>query len=129
MNTSRVIYNILSSHNGTTNLVSTRIYPIVAPQKEVFPYITFQLVSSVPLVPTCPGVDKVRYQIDIWGLTQSLVSDIKDQIREALDNAAPGTYDGVAVSSTILENYLEGEYSITDRIYNYQMEYLITLAA
>lgn len=128
MNTARVIASILLNHTGTTDLVSNRIYPIVSPQQQTFPYITFQLISLVPIAPPCSGYDRARYQIDIYAITQSEASDIKDQVRAALDGATtPDTYDGVKVSSIRFDLLLEDDYSLTDRVHNIRLEYLIDL--
>lgn len=129
MNTARVIYYILSNHTGTTDLVESRIYPIAAAQLDVFPYITFQLISLAPVTSTCEGLDQARYQIEIYARTQDEASDIKDEVRDAMSSATLGTMDGINVSFIRLDTFSESDYDITDRVHSYRLEYLINLSS
>lgn len=61
-------------------LVSGRCYPLVNTSTTLTrPYITFSVVSNVPVVSlTGPsGLERRRFQIDIWGDSYGAVKDIE----------------------------------------------------
>lgn len=87
MSASTIIYSLLSTNNGVTNLVGTKIYPIEAPQTIAFPYIVFQAISNMP-TNTKSGVssmDKTRIQVTIVAKKQSEIDSIGAAVRSALD--------------------------------------------
>lgn len=66
--------------------VSGRCYPMVAPEKTVKPYITYQVIANVPLVTLdgpC-GKERARVQVDVWGDTYATVKGLASQIKAAL---------------------------------------------
>lgn len=68
--------------------INGRIYGFgQAPQSPTKPYITWQLVSSVPshYQDTTPSTDRQRIQIDIWSDDQQETLDIGAAVRNALD--------------------------------------------
>jgi hypothetical protein len=89
----KVIYGILSVTSGVTSLVSTRIYPTIAPAETVAPFITFRIVSNNPTdTKTRPSkVDFVRVQIDCWGRTYASAEAVHGAVRTAIDNYALGS--------------------------------------
>ena len=48
MTVGKAIYNILSNTTAVTDIVSTKIYPEIAPQNESQPYIVYSVVSNSP---------------------------------------------------------------------------------
>jgi hypothetical protein len=59
------LYTTLSNDAGVTALVSTRIYPNMAPESAAFPYAVYQMVSGGRLS-TITGVgDAIRKRIQI----------------------------------------------------------------
>tara|TARA_R110000868_G_scaffold23387_1_gene94409 strand:- start:9600 stop:9989 length:390 start_codon:yes stop_codon:yes gene_type:complete len=87
MSASTIIYGLLSTNTGVTNLVSTKIYPIEAPQTIAFPYIVFQAISNMP-TNTKSGastMDKTRIQVTIVAKKQSEIDSIGAAVRSALD--------------------------------------------
>ena len=87
MSASTIIYSLLSTNTGVTNLVGTKIYPIEAPQTIAFPYIVFQAISNMP-TNTKSGVssmDKTRIQVTIVAKKQSEIDSIGAAVRSALD--------------------------------------------
>jgi hypothetical protein len=78
----------------------TAIYPIIAPQGALPPYVTYQRVGSnvnnVLLGP--PSIDNTRMQIDVWDLTyqgaQTLAAQIKTRMQSwPVQNILIGDYD------------------------------------
>ena len=87
MSASTIIYSLLSTNTGVTNLVGNKIYPIEAPQTIAFPYIVFQAISNMP-TNTKSGVssmDKTRIQVTIVAKKQSEIDSIGAAVRSALD--------------------------------------------
>lgn len=70
-----------------TNLVSTRIYPLVAPQNVVKPYITYQVINGNNKQCISGGIYQkdVRFQIDCWGLTYSNVKAVEETVIKRLE--------------------------------------------
>ena len=69
--------------NGTvTTLISTRMYYLIAPDQETFPYVVYQDVSD-PHVPN--SFDHIasrqpRFQFDVYGSSAVSVVDVRDAI-------------------------------------------------
>jgi hypothetical protein len=109
MNVGQIIYGILSATTGVTSLVSTRIYPDMAPQNATFPYIVFQKLSTTP-TDTKEGVsplDKMLVQIDCYSNNYDTAHSIAAAIRVALDRYT-GTINGHKVDKIIFSNDSSG---------------------
>ena len=109
MNVGQIIYGILSATSGVTSLVSTRIYPDMAPQNAAFPYIVFQKLSTQP-TDTKEGVsplDKILVQIDCYSGSYDTSHTIAAAIRTALDRYS-GTINGHVVDKIIFSNDSSG---------------------
>lgn len=61
------IYSVLSSATAITDIVGSRIYPLVLPTDPTLPAITYSTVASVsnPTM-TTRGLTRSRIQIDCW---------------------------------------------------------------
>jgi hypothetical protein len=109
MNVGQIIYGVLSATAGVTALVSTRIYPDMAPQNATFPYIVFQKLSTQP-TDTKEGVsplDKILVQIDCYSGNYDTSHTIAAAIRTALDRYS-GTINGHVVDRIIFSNDSSG---------------------
>ena len=64
------IKTLLQSAGGITDLVGTRMYPVVAPQRAKYPLITYQIVSEIPVyqMEGAAGLSGVRLQLDYWAV-------------------------------------------------------------
>jgi hypothetical protein len=109
MNIGQIIYGVLSATAGVTALVSTRIYPDMAPQNATFPYIVFQKLSTQP-TDTKEGaspLDKILVQIDCYSGSYDTSHTIAAAIRTALDRYS-GTINGHVVDKIIFSNDSSG---------------------
>ena len=100
MNTGKAVYGILSTNSGVTDLVSTRIFPEIAEQEAVTPFIVYQLQSVAP-EDTHDGpskLDEVRFEFICYADTYDQAADVGVKVRAALDRVS-GTYNGVNVES------------------------------
>ena len=88
MSIESTLYTRLSTFAGLTALVSTRIYPLIAPQGVTYPAVTYQRISTMPrevAMGSDPGIARARIQVTAWGDTYTSVKAIADQIRLALE--------------------------------------------
>ena len=94
------LYDTLSNDAGVTALVSTRIYPQIAPESASLPYITYEVVSGERFS-TIPGVgDAKRKRI---------------QINNHDNTAAAARALAVAVEAALEgDGYLDLEYELYD---------------
>lgn len=109
------LFQHLSTDTNITALVEDRIYPLVAPQNVVKPYITFQRISKIPTTEIKDGkstLDIGRFQINIW---------------------SDGYLDGVNIAKTLeqsltglaqLDNQLEG-FDANAKLYQQILDFLI----
>lgn len=109
MNVGQIIYGRLSAVSGVTSLVSTRIYPDMAPQNAAFPYVVFQKLSTSP-TDTKEGVsklDKLLVQVDCYSNNYDNAHALAAAVRTALDRYA-GTVNGHVVDKIIFSNDSSG---------------------
>ena len=109
MNVGQIIYGRLSAVAGVTALVSTRIYPDMAPQNAVFPYIVFQKLNTSP-TDTKEGVsplDKLLVQVDCYSNNYDNAHSLAAAVRTALDRYT-GTINGHVVDKIIFSNDSSG---------------------
>ncbi len=111
MGISAAIYSILQAHAGTLALVSTRVYPVIAPQKAALPRITYQIISSPGLhaMGSDPGLKSPRIQVDCWADTYAGADALAVQVLDALQD-----YSGTIASVTIQRSFLENETDFAD---------------
>jgi hypothetical protein len=91
----QALFTRLSTHAGLSALVSTRVYPLVAPQNPTLPYVTYQRVASsrVSAMGTDPGVAEALMQIDCWGETYLSALSVATKARLALERWRDGASD------------------------------------
>jgi hypothetical protein len=69
--------------NGTVaSLISARMYYLIAPEQETFPYVVYQDVSD-PHVPMSFDITtnrQPRFQFDVYGTSAVSVVDVRDAI-------------------------------------------------
>jgi len=100
------LYNILSADTDITNIVSTRIYPVIADEQEVEPYIVYQVISA-PRNNTLDGVMdlvRARVQVSCWGSSYYEAVQVKEAVRLALKN-----YRGTEETSSTVIEYISFE--------------------
>lgn len=70
-------------------LVNNRCYPLVAPEDVLLPYITYQVVSNVPLLTLDgqTGTEQLRIQVDFWAATYKEVKDLESAAKALIQTA------------------------------------------
>lgn len=84
------LYALLSGAAGVTALVSTRIYPILAPELKDPPYIGFERVSTNP-VTTLEGTilaEEAGLAVACWALTSKEAAQVADAVLAAVSGTA-----------------------------------------
>jgi hypothetical protein len=80
------IYALLSADAGVLALVSTRVYPVVAPQGTTLPYVVYQRISSgreYALDGYC-GLENSRMQVDVYADTEKEAWAVADAVTTAM---------------------------------------------
>ena len=102
------IYNVLANTTNVTNIVSTRIYPNVAPQiSATFPFIVYTVTGVTPN-DTKDGVrtlDVIDVLIMCYAGTYSEAAMLANEIRIAMDRLTEATYETIKVQSSQFEGY------------------------
>jgi hypothetical protein len=81
------LYTTLSNDAGVTALVSTRIYPSLAPEGVTHPYITYQVITGTRLS-TITGVGdatRKRIQMSCHANTYSVAKSVSAAVEAALE--------------------------------------------
>ena len=100
MNAGKAVYGILSGTTAVTDIVGTRIFPEIAEQEAVTPFVIYQLQSVAP-EDTHDGpskLDEVRFEFLCYADSYNAAADLAVAVRGALDRVS-GTYNGVNVES------------------------------
>lgn len=84
------IYKHLSTVNGVSTYIGTRIYPLILPQNPTYPAITYQRIDTRRFY-TLGGDNGTgeipRMQIDIWSTSYEQGRNIATSIKTAMDGA------------------------------------------
>jgi len=105
VNIEEALYYHLSHTAGVTALVSTRIYPLVAPQDAARPYLVYQRIST-PRVRSHSGPSGLahpRFQITGVAASYSAARGLANAVRAALDgySGAMGSAPGVQTAAFV----------------------------
>jgi len=111
------IYDHLSGKSAVTAIVSTRIYPRVAPAWASRPYIVYHLISNDHQHNLGGGapLTGVRIQIDCWADDSEDLETLKEAVRDNMDTfrGAMGD-DSLDVRSCLLQDESDDHESPTD---------------
>ena len=81
------VYQLLKTNTAIKALINERVYPMVAPQNVVKPYITYRVIIGLKL--KCIGGQiyqgDYRMQLDCFSLTYSNVKAISKAVENALE--------------------------------------------
>ena len=123
MTVSAAIYERLSEDTDTAALVSTRIYPKVAPQDVARPYVVFHKTVRRPQQ-TLNGYTLSRgvWQIDAWSNTFDQSESIAVAIEAALDGFRGDA--GSRALGFMLDEVFD-DYEPDTRLYRQSLDFLI----
>lgn len=100
------LFTRLSTFAGLTALVSTRVYPGVAPQNAALPFVTYRRVSAVRPwgMGSDAGIVMARVQLDTFALSYAAARSVAEQVRGALQR-----WRDEAAAVPVLDCTIEGE--------------------
>ena len=106
MKIGKAIYDILTSNTPVSDLVSTRIFPNVAPQTTTMPFIIYQVVSTTPTdyKQGVSSLDTTSIMVHAYSKTYTEASQLAEYVRVALDRVS-GTYNDIRVQSISFRSY------------------------
>lgn len=83
------IYTELTGDADVSALVSTRVYPLIAPQNVTVPYLVYQRVSGSPVneMAGYAGLENPRYQIDVYDDDYAGARALAVKVRTAMNAA------------------------------------------
>lgn len=98
----------LVADNTVSGLVSTRIYPVILPQKPTLPAITFSKVSGVRMhnLSGTAGRAVARISFNCWATTYLGAQAVAAAVRASLDGFAGTLSDSGSPAETIRTNIL-----------------------
>lgn len=99
------IFSRLTTFAGLSALISTRCYPVVAPQNPTAPYVTYTRIDGPreSALSEDMGLPHPRMQIDCWAETYAGVRAVALQVRLAMQRWGPATVAGVEVLDALLD--------------------------
>lgn len=101
---SKIVYNLLSNATDVTDIVSTKIYPMRAGQRQDLPFITYDILSQEP-AKTKTGasrMDVYRAQISCFSYDYDELIDLAEKVRTALDQQS-ATVDSIVVMDIVYD--------------------------
>lgn len=119
------IYTRLAAYEGLTALTSTRIYPLVLPQKPTYPTVTYQRMDGEREsgMTAEHGMAHPHIQIDSWGKTYASAKAVATQVRGALQR-----WGDADASPAVLDCFLESDeddYEPDTGVYRVRQDWLI----
>ncbi len=117
-----VLYNYLKDR-----IVDGRIYPDVLPEVEIYPSITYQLVSDDSLHTLNKSIAMVdkTYLFSVWGASRKETRQIGQQLITLLDNYQ-GDIEGMYIDSIVKVSETD---IFDDGIYGKKIEFTISFKA
>lgn len=102
------LYSLLSNDEAASALVGSRIFPLIAPQADSLPYITYQEISGIRQHVLAGPVGMVcsRFQINCWGQVYEDCDAVATAVRKLLDGYA-GTAGGTVVHKAKLDSEID----------------------
>ena len=92
------VRKVLTDASGVTDLVSTRIFPLTAPQSSTKPFVVYEIDSLEPedSLGGHSGLTHADISISCWASTYASAKDVAAKVRTALMDFT-GTSDSVRV--------------------------------
>ena len=87
MSIETTLYTALSTTNGVTTLVSTRVYPMAAPDGTASPYISYQVITGTAYNRNvgAPMGERKIVQINCVGNSYSSAKAVAEAVKAALN--------------------------------------------
>ncbi|MEO9521714.1 MAG: DUF3168 domain-containing protein [Parasphingorhabdus sp.] len=122
------IYSRLSTDAGVTTLVGTRVFPMVAPENEDYPLITYQQIDAGPARDLGSATDHFRtiQQIDIYSRNKIEAQNVADAVRAALDHKINQTWGGKNIPSSRFDDQFDSGFEESTNLHRIIQQYRIS---
>ncbi len=123
MDISEALYQFIST-NLTT--IGGRIYPDIMPETEVYPAITYQLISVSPshvLNRQSTGLQVCTYMFSIWAESRKITRQVGALLTQLLDNYQGQMAEGIYIQSIMK---ISEDDIFDDGIYGKKIEFSIS---
>lgn len=120
------LYTYLIAQSVITNIVSTRIYPMILPQKPTYPAITYSDDDSNYTESFDGQTDHVQstFQLDAWAKTYAGATTLGAAISTALKNTS-GAFGGITIQRcTVLSGPIM---AYEDSVEAYRQTYIFSI--
>ncbi len=120
------LYTYLVAQAGITSIVSTRVYPVILPQKPVYPAITYNDDDSNYTESFDGQTDHVQsiFQLDAWSKTYAGATTLGAAISAALKNKS-GSFGGIIIQRCTV---LSGPITVyEDSVEAYRQTYIFSI--
>lgn len=100
-----VLRTALVSSTAVTSLVSTRIYPVLAPASATLPFVTWRRtgIQREQTLANPMGMPRVTLEYQVYGVTYDQTREVADAMRLVLDGYG-GQSENTVVEQVSLEN-------------------------
>jgi hypothetical protein len=100
-----VLRTALVGSTAVTTLVSTRIYPVLAPSSASLPFVTWRRtgIQREQTLGSPMGMPRVTLEYQIYGVTYDQTREVADAMRVVLDGYG-GQSENTVVDQVSLEN-------------------------
>lgn len=107
-NIEEALFTRLSTFAGITALLSTRIFPLRAPDQLVVPFIVYQKITGnrEQSHTGSSNLANPRFQVSCWGSTYASAKAVSRQVVLALD-AFKGVVSGVDIQFSDIESEVD----------------------
>lgn len=125
MNVGKAIFNILSNDAGLSELVGNRIFPEMAPEQALNPYLVYSVLSIDPTDTKQASSTVDVSQLETYSVSNNYSDcmDVSEAARAALDRNA-GLFSEVNIQSIQYQS-ADTEFNATQRVYIAQQRYSV----
>ena len=102
----KVVYSILSSDNSLREIISNRIYPLIADEGTTFPFIIYSRIGIDQQSSKDSTDDEIRVLIQIAANNYQQSIEIAEIVRGILEHKN-GTFSNLYIEDIILEDASE----------------------
>jgi len=123
----KAIYNLLSNDATVNGIVSNKIFPFLAKEDIIFPYIVYSQTSLEPIEfkDGVSDLDTIEYEVEMWTDNPIGLKALADAVRDVLDRYS-GTVEGLVIQSVKFNGENMG-YNDEDRLYLAMQSYSFRL--
>jgi hypothetical protein len=118
------IYHILTNASDVTDIVGSQIFPDVATQQAVYPFIVYEVSGTIPS-DTKDGpskLDEVSVNVMCYSNSYAQAQQLASKVRIALDRTK-GTFAGVEIQSIQFTNQFSTAMSFEKKVYVLEQNY------